>query len=94
MRFKFLGLELVVTAAWPFADILLFLSFEALISVAVSLFFWFVETFIVLVAFQLGWFSAPTVDRCFISYIRFLLLGADNHALQSKEMHESAAVWL
>ena len=63
-------------------------------SVAVSLFFWFVETFIVLVAFQLGWFSAPTVDRCFISYIRFLLLGADNHALQSKEMHESAAVWL
>ena len=37
-----------------------------------------------LVAFQLGWFSAPTVDRCFIPFIGFLLLGADNHALQRK----------
>ena len=88
------GLELVVTTVWHFADILLFLSFEALISVAVSLFFWFVGTFIVLVAFQLGWFSAPTVERCFIPYIGFLLLGADNHALQSKKIHQSAAVWL
>ena len=92
--FPCIGFELVVTAAWHFADILLFLSFEALISVAVSLFFWFVGTFIVLVAFQLGWFSAPTVDRCFIPFIGFLLLGADNHALQRKKVQESAAVWL
>ena len=70
------------------------LPLHPLISVAVSLFFWFVETFIVLVAFQLGWFSAPTVDRFFIPYIGFLLLGADNHALQRKKVHESAAVWL
>ena len=69
-------------------------SSHCFISLAVSSFFWFVGTFIVLVAFQLGWFSAPTVERCFIPYIGFLLLGADNHALQSKKMHESAAVWL
>ena len=53
-----------------------------------------VGTSIVLVAFQLGWFSAPTLDRCFIPFIGFLLLGADNHALQRKKVQESAAVWL
>jgi len=67
---------------------------SALNSLAVSSLFWFVGTFIVLVAFQLGWFSAPTVDRCFIPFIGFLLLGADNHALQRKKVQESAAVWL